>query len=382
MDKGSGNMEIPVEHDGQLEGNPTSHPSEFVDLKVSPSVDLKNAQFFRYRKSGYGRTGKLVEYIQIEHNDGKRIYLFDVVSKNQFVSRLGLKISEIRGIYDYNERNQVLNTALNGRAEPVLMRLVKSNGYWNCYAVVTEKFTEVKYSELYRIVENELNRMAINVVETSEFRTPRRVWKTYVFEKRAVNKVGEVIQAGLRVVNSIKGTSSICFYPYWLRLVCTNGMTSSKGIWKQATTHKGQKADIMESVHQTLKESIDEAFGIEKLIEQALQVKLSDTEAMRLLKFVAYRKNLSQRATRLIQQRLSVDKGNMWNFVNAITYVSSHNADKMGQPVILSLEQTAHGLLREKEDSIRRMIADADKLELAKMGGVETPSINAQEAGA
>jgi len=357
-------MEMPSEIDGQPVGNPTSHPSEFVDLKVNPSVDLKNAQFFRYRKSGYGRTGKLVEYIQIEHQDGKKIYLFDVVSKHQFISRLGLKISEIRGIYDYNERNHVLNTALNGRTEPVLMRLVKSNGYWNCYAVVTEKFTEVRYSELYKMVEKELNRMAINVVETSEFRTPRRVWKTYIFEKRAVNKVGEVIQAGLRVANSIKGTSSIIFFPYWKRLVCTNGMTSSKGIWKPATTHVGEKIDILKSVQQTLMESIDEAFGIEKLIEQALQVKISDTDAVRLLKFVAYRKNLSQRATKLIQQRLSIDKGNLWQVVNSMTFVSSHNADKMSPSVVLSIEQIAHGLLRESEDSIRKMIADADKKEL------------------
>jgi hypothetical protein len=365
MDKGSGSMEIPVEVDGQLAGNPTSHPSEFVDLKVSPSADIKSSQFFRFRESGYGRTGRLVEYITIEHNDGKIIKLYDSTSKNQWISRLGLKISELRGIYDYHERNQVLESALRSRSEPVLLRLVKSNGSWNCYAVVTDEFINIYHSELFKMVSQEVSSMGIIIKETEDIRTPARLWRRFIFEKRAVNRIGETIEAVLMVCNSVKGTSSIQAKAYWKRLVCMNGMTSSKSYWSKKTLHRGSKEDVLESVRLTLKDAIDEAFGIEKLIEQALQVKLSDTEALRLLKFVAYRKNLSQRATKLISQRLSIDKGNLWQFINSITYIASHNGDKMSQPVILSLEQTAHGLLREKEDAIRRMIADADKKELA-----------------
>jgi hypothetical protein len=335
---------------------------QFRDESIKP-CELEEVSFFRYRKPP---AYKLTEFIQFKLSDGSMVYLHDSVSKNQLISRINLHISDMRHIDDYAERNRIIRDAMKGREEPIILRMVKSGeDKWHCYAVVTPAFTEVRHSEVWRIVEEGLQIAGIHVIRTEDFQTPRRVWKTYIFEEQAVKKLGDVVRAGIRVCNSVKATSSICIYAFWERLVCSNGMTASKGHWHPATTHKGEKENIIESVRLTLKDAIDEAFGIEKLIEQAIQVKLSDVEAVRLLKFVAYRKNLSQRATKLISQRLSIDKGNLWQFINSITYIASHNGDKMSQPVILSLEQTAHGLLREKEDAIRRMIADADKKELA-----------------
>lgn len=80
---------------------------EFKDIKISPA-ELQEVQFYRYRKTGYGR---LLEYIRLVLPNGEEAQIHDITSKNQFVSRMGLKISELRRIWDYNERNDALSSA-------------------------------------------------------------------------------------------------------------------------------------------------------------------------------------------------------------------------------------------------------------------------------
>ena len=324
---------------------------EFADVKVSPS-ELSDMQFFRYRKVGVGR---LVEYIRAVTPDGREVFLFDTVSKNQLVSRIGGKISELRRIYDYQERNQLLQHLAKSRSEPVIFRLVRSNGNWHCYAVVTEKFTEVKHVELYRMVEAELQSRGLVWQDTEEFRTNTRVWRTYLFERNVGTKVGDLIQVGLRVCNSVKATSSIIFYPFWMRLACTNGMTSSKGVWKPATVHKGNKLDILGSVKQTLEEALNQAFGFEQLVVKARELKITEENMQLLVKELSIKKGFAEYVQRYIGYRVDKEDKTLWGLVNAMTYVSSHEVKpEMSK---LKIEQTAHSLLRGGDKMVRELLA-------------------------
>ena len=324
---------------------------DFRDFKVSPS-ELQDVQFYRFRKRGYG---KLIEYIRLVLPSGEEVFLHDVTSKNQFVSRLGLKISEVRSVRDYNERNNLILDACRKRVEPVVIRSVNSDGRWFGYAVVTEKFTEVKHYELWRLVENELAEQGISVLETSEFRTNRRVWKTYIFENQVGRNVGDIVQVGLRVCNSIKGTSSIIFYPFWKRLVCSNGMTSSKGIWRPATIHRGNKIDILASVRNTLREALEQAIGFETLMLKAIQIKLSPDEKLRVVEAIAKRKRLSQYVHYYITEYAKREQNNLWGVANAITYVATHKVDAVSTKI--ALEQIAHSLLRGGQKQLKELLA-------------------------
>jgi len=325
---------------------------EFKDFRISPS-DVREVQFFRYRKRGF--SNKLIEYIRLVLPSGEEAQLHDITSKNQFVSRLGLKISDLRKIYDYNERNALLGNACKGRTEPVIFRAVRNNGVWFAYAVVTDRFTEVRHVEVWKIVESEIQKQGLVVQSISELRTPKRFWKTYLFESQIGRKVGDVIQVGLRVCNSVKGTSSVIIYPYWIRLACTNGMTSSQGVWKPATTHVGEKHDILQSVKFTLKEALEQAFGYEKLMAQAVDIKLDNATRLRLLKAVVWRKNFSQAAFHSIKLQLEQEHStSLWSFVNAITYTATHEVN--GAQTSITMQQTAHSLLRGGHQSVDELI--------------------------
>lgn len=328
-----------------------SQGQEFADVKVSPS-ELREVQFYRYRKSGIGM---LVEYIRAVTPDGREVFLFDTVSKNQLVTRIGGKISELRRIYNYNERNQLLQQLVSVRSEPVILRLVRSNGHWHCYAVVTDKFTEVSHVELYSIVENELKERGLAWTDVRELRTDRRVWRTYMFERNIGQKVGDIIQVGLRVANSCKATSSVIFYPFWKRLVCLNGMTSSKGVWRPATTHVGEKANILHSVGVTLTEALNQAFGFETLIMRAQKIVLRDDEISLLVREVSSRRGFAEYVQRSISCRVQKEDKTLWGLVNAFTYVSSH--DVKPEQSKLAIEQSAHSLLVGGEPMVKELLA-------------------------
>lgn len=347
---------------------------QFRDFRISPS-EIQRVNFWRYRKRGYG--GKIIEYIQLALPNGEEAQLHDTTSKNQFVSRLGLKISELRRMCQdyynretsYVERNALILNACLKRTEPVIFRAVKNDGTWFVYAVVTDKFTEIRHIEVWKIVESEIQTAGLTVESTSDFRTPKRVWKTYTFQSQIGKKVGDIIQVGLRVANSVKGTSSIIFYPFWKRLVCSNGMTSSQGVWKPATTHVGEKLDILQSVRQTLKEALEQAFGYEELMARALQIKIDEQTKFRLLEVVAKRKNFSQNAQYYIRAQLEKEHNtNLWNFVNAITYTATHNTS--GTQVSLHLQQIAHSILKGGQEGVEELLAP------------QPQAVSAPEAGA
>ena len=324
---------------------------EFADVKVSPS-ELTGVQFYRYRERG---TSRLIEYVRAVMPDGRVVLLFDTVSKNQFVSRIGGKISELRRIYDYNERNQLLQQFAKQRSEPVIFRLVRSNGDWHCYAVVTDKFTEVSHVELYSIVENELTNRGIRWESVESLRTERRVWKTYLFENRIGASVGDVVQCGIRVANSCKATSSVIFFGFWKRLVCSNGMTSSKGVWRPSTTHRGEKSDILASVKNTLDDVIQQVFGFETLIVRAQKIVLRDDEISLLVREVSSRRGFAEYVQRSIRYRVQKEDKTLWGLVNAFTYVSSH--DVKPEQSKLAIEQSAHSLLAGGEPMVRELLS-------------------------
>jgi len=327
---------------------------EFADIEVSPS-QLADVHFVRKR----GQGGRLVEYISAKAPDSRMVYFFDGVSKTQLVSRVGGKISELRRIYDYQKRDRVFTGLVTQRPEPVILRLVRSNGYWHCYAVVTARFTEVGHAELYKMVENEFVARGLAWTGIEEFRTNRRVWRTYLFEKNIGAQVGgvqvgDIIQCGLRIANSCKATSSIIFYPFWKRLVCSNGLTSSKGIWKPATTHVGLKVDILQSVKQTLDEALNQAFGFDKLMQQAREIRLQTSEMELLVREVSVKRGFAEYVQRSIRYRLDKEDKTLWGLVNAFTYVSSHDVKPDQSKLVI--EQAAHFLLKGGEKLVREIL--------------------------
>jgi hypothetical protein len=324
---------------------------EFRDELVKPS-EIRSVNFYHHR--GYG-TGRIIDYIQLVLPNGETVFLHDVTSKNQLVSRAGKKISELRGIRDYNARNQLLFAALKDRHEPLLFRLTRTDGNWHCYAVTTEHFTEVTHVELYQLVENELVSRGIRWESTESLRTERRVWKTYLFEKRIGASLGDILQCGIRVANSCKATSSVIFYGFWKRLICSNGMTSSKGVWRPATTHRGEKSDILASVKDTLDEVIQQVFGFETLIERAQKIVLKDEEISLLVREVSVRRGFADYVQRSIRYRVQKEDKTLWGLVNAFTYVSSHEVKP--EQSKLTIEQSAHSLLAGGEQMVRELLA-------------------------
>lgn len=323
---------------------------EFRDALIVPS-EIRSVNFYHHRKVGLGQ---IVDYIQLVMPSGDTVFLHDVTSKNQLVSRAGLKISELRATRDYNARNQLLFDALKQRNEPLLFRLTRSNGYWHCYAVTTEHFTEVTHAELYQLVENELVSRGLQWVSTESLRTERRVWKTYLFEKKVGAKVGDIIQCGVRVANSCKATSSVIFYGFWKRLVCSNGMTASKGCWNPATTHRGEKSDILSSVRSTLDEVLEQVFGFEQLVERAMSIRLEDKQIDVAIREISGRRGFADYVQRAIRFRMQSENKTLWGLVNSFTYVSSHQSG-MPEQSKLVVEQSAHWILSGGEEAVREL---------------------------
>jgi hypothetical protein len=132
-------------------------------------------------------------------------------------------------------------------------------------------------------------------------------------------------------------------------------MTSSRGIWKPATTHVGEKTDILQSVKLTLTEALNQAFGFETLIERAQRIILKDEEISLLVREVSGRRGFAQYVQREIRYRVQREDKTLWGVVNAMTYVSSHSVKP--EQSKLAIEQSAHSLLAGGEPMVRELLA-------------------------
>ena len=73
--------------------------------------------------------------------------------------------------------------------------------------------------------------------------------------------VGDIVQAGLSIGNSEVGAGALCFDPWALRLICTNGMTTNVG---QRRRHVGRKQGELDTAEEFYRDETkakdDEAF--------------------------------------------------------------------------------------------------------------------------
>jgi len=324
---------------------------EFAEVSLKLS-ELKDLNYFRYRKVGIG---KLLDYIRAIVPDGRTVFFYDTTSKNQLVSRLGLRISELRRIDAYHERNRILAEAVSASTTTAILKMTKGSVGWNVYAVVSNLFVNVYHAEIFKFVEKELSSLGLGVKEMTEFRTSQRLWRRFIFEMNAVSKIGEVIEAGIMVCNSLKGTSSIQVRSYWKRLSCENGMTSSKYYSASRVIHRGDRLKIMESVRQNIKSAVDEAYNVSVLVDKSRRVSVSHSEMSLIIRLISSKRGFAEYVQRSMLSRVMQEEANLWGLSNILTYVGSHEDVPFQSK--LAIEQSAHSLLAGGEPMVRELLS-------------------------
>jgi len=300
-----------------------------VDLELKPD-EIRDVKFYRRRKNG-----RIREFIVLETADAP-IYL-EKTAKTQFIKLLGLKLATIRENLD--RANELLFDAIKRRQEPLIFRCTEGEKMMLAFAVVSPKYVVVRHGEIFQIVEDELKSMGYRVRSLGLLRTSRRVWKTYLLENLIIGEnIGEPVAGGVRVANSVKGTSAVILYGFWQILVCDNGLMTNQGVWTR-TIHLGSRDRIIAAIRANVVEVIRKLSGLEFYIERAKSIRITENDVNDVFETLG----LSMRIRKMIRDRLDREDYTLWGLCQAFTWVASH--ERVSPDTQIRLEKYAYRLL-------------------------------------
>ena len=186
-------------------------------------------------------------------------------------------------------------------------------------ATVSSNYPVIKHSEIITRIENGMN-LSDAKVETILSKNGAVMQRMYTLPKiNAEIKKGDIIAPVIRIVNSYNGNTSVGFYMDALRLVCTNGMVSTKEFMSMQYRHFGNVFD-MNTFAKNARVMFDGFDGYSKHWRDWAETPISDNRAKLLVGY------FPKRLQGYVESRLDENlDGTKWGFYNAGTAAISHD---------------------------------------------------------
>jgi len=322
----------------------------FEDLVLDPK-QINSVIFYR---SIDEKTHRLKESIKLSKDDGKDIWLNHRRAKKQLIHRAGLKISSIRRMDNYEERNKLILDHLHAREDPLVFKMERRNGMTNVYAVVTKRFTTVPNKEVFGQVEKILDDLKLEWKAGTMFETGRGLWKEYSFPTMKLEygdpKVGDVVKCGCRIRTANTGDSAIIAYPFYKVLVCMNGLMSHKALAYLRRPHMGEKQSILEQIRSVVQKALDSMTEIVEQIKMAKKVTFKDKQEM--INFLYRWKRVPKLAKATIVNKIEKDSNvelTLWGLSQIITWCATHQTVRADYRIDLQQLGSRALILDQKE---------------------------------
>ena len=199
------------------------------------------------------------------------------------------------------------------------------NDNMNELGTVSNRYCPLLHTEATEIVEEELNKLT-NVgayeVNTALNKTGAIMHRSYTFKdvQREVSK-GDIVGMRLRIVNGIDGLHGFSAFMDGLRLVCTNGMTTTKEFYSVSLRHytSGMDHHAIQEFSRNMFDSFDKLMVTYK---DWANEKINDRRAQLILQLLPKRM-----AKKSLLAFPSNTDGSKWGLYNTMTYVNSHESN-------------------------------------------------------
>jgi len=187
-------------------------------------------------------------------------------------------------------------------------------------SIKSEKYVLVQHGEILTNVYEVMKSTGLKVEKVNPQFLNGKMFCDITFKKHEIEvKKDDIIQTGIRVVNSVNGSTGIVVMPFTLRLKCTNGMTHRSILEKSIQYHWGNKMKLLSELESIIKMSTDSIVSIEEQYKHMMETHFS----MKVLDMPQFEElALPKRYVSAIEE---AHPKTQWDFFNVLTALNTHD---------------------------------------------------------
>jgi hypothetical protein len=292
--------------------------SEIEELRIVPARNVVDAKYIRYRTEDR----KLREYIELHTDDRKLI--IGRKQMGQLFKYLDPKLSEIRNIYSYSDRDTVLFKALQHCNIELSLSAVDSR----VIRIVSSDFTAIPHRKVIQLVEQALK---------GDYKNRKIEYNGGMFAKWTLRslpsecvQLGNIVSWNLWAYNYNTGSKALRIGGGFTVLRCQNGAVGWKGAAKIRIVHRGDYEELLWRIQEAVDRIINHDLPVmAQQIGKSQKVKAAKEPIAELLRLYP------QWIQRKLKERLR-RAHTVWEVSNAFSRVATHEPVTWNQRMQLS----------------------------------------------
>ncbi len=198
--------------------------------------------------------------------------------------------------------------------------------------IVGNSFALIPNELIKEMVEEVKSRHNLSVLKVNEDRRGNTLVIDLLSDKQREVDVGDVVQFGASVRNSIDGSTSLAVDAFSYRLRCRNGATAKVVDMSFSKRHIGNPKELLKEFEKALDIALLRTEKLAELYRKMVEVKMNDEIAERLvdLKFPLMYYDFTpiriENRDGIIEYRVIDDNVTLWETFNHITWTINHRS--------------------------------------------------------
>lgn len=226
-------------------------------------------------------------------------------------------------------------------------------------SVVSPNYATINSDELDQLVQNTIAEMGVSDEPNRFVRRDGFVVEIdYSWDSaHEVENVGDKVDGGISIRNSVFGASSLRVNKYYTILACQNGMRIRETEEEFKQIHMGSANELREAFEQEIRNQIENIWEETNLIEQADSIEMSIEDQVEWVENLAENGRITKRAGEAIIEELeegddsewNLGRDSAWNLVNAFTGYTTHNDEMISDSARKQLERAYDRILHAED---------------------------------
>ncbi len=194
-------------------------------------------------------------------------------------------------------------------------------------AIVGKNFALVPNELVEDMVEKAVNAYDLQILAKKRDRYENSIRIDLLSPKIGEVEVGDIIQFGVSIRNSIDGSSSLAVDAFSYRLKCKNGATARIEDTTFAVKHIGNPEELVKAFNKALGEALERADRLLTLYHSMNRARLTKEGLYRLIDLRFPRKYYRLLPINIEKESIElVEEVSLWQAFNSITYMITHES--------------------------------------------------------
>lgn len=255
-------------------------------------------------------------------------------------------------------------------------------------ATVSPRYASINSEELENIVRETITSMGVSDFDHRVERTGMVTEQYFEFndETAELEEVGDQLNAGLFVRNSVFGASSLRIQRYYTVLACSNGMVSQQSQSSFRKVHMGDAEDLREQIVEEVEMQIENIWEDTDLIQHVATIEFPISEQIELVEKLAEEKKITKKAAGHIAQKIidesdsdvedfeieqfslpdeeydgdqtwNTGREDVWGLLNAFTGYAQHS-ETISQSALTDIQRVYNNMLEAENKNDVKAIAE------------------------